>query len=242
MNRRFQQPLTLLPELYRGVAIQFEAMAQAASIDDLFARLEREGIFLRLDPRAGPTMFRGAVVSEGEVDVLRRVEGVIRMGHVRRIERDAIVLDGGSVPTGERTVHVHCAARGLGRPPVRPIFEPGRVTIQPFLWGFACYQFATIGVVETLPVSDDEKNRLCTPMLFWDVKEDYASAFLATLAGNRARAAHPELAAFNEKTRLNPVSGLTACKDDPRVVDARARIKQAGAAAAANLQKLLSSA
>lgn len=39
------------------------------------------------------------------------------------------------VPTSPDTVHVHCASRGLARPPLRPIFEPGRVTVQPFVWG-----------------------------------------------------------------------------------------------------------
>jgi hypothetical protein len=78
MNRRFQQPLTLLPELYRGAAIQFEAMAQATSVDDLFARLEAEGIFLRVDPTVAPTMFRGAVVSEAELSLLRRIDPVVR--------------------------------------------------------------------------------------------------------------------------------------------------------------------
>ena len=32
LNRRFNQPHTLLPDLYRGTAIQLEAMAQATSI------------------------------------------------------------------------------------------------------------------------------------------------------------------------------------------------------------------
>ena len=47
----------------------------------------------------------------------------------------ATLLDGGTVPTSEATVHVHCASRGLPRPPLRPIFEPGRVTVQPFMVG-----------------------------------------------------------------------------------------------------------
>ncbi len=90
LNRRFQQPHTLLPELLEGTAIQLEAMAQAGSVDELFARLESEKIFLRIDPRVAPTMLRGAIVSEPELELLRRIEDVVRMGHVRRIERDAI--------------------------------------------------------------------------------------------------------------------------------------------------------
>jgi hypothetical protein len=240
MNRSFQQPLTLLPELYRGAAIQIEAMAQAGSVDELFARLESEGVLLRIDPRIEPTMFRGAVVSESELHLLRGIEDVVRMGHVRRIDRDEIVLDQGRVPTDERTVHVHCAARGLARPPLRAIFEPGRVTIQPFSWGYACYQFATLGLIEATIEGDDEKNRLCPPVAYWDQNRDYLTAFLASLIGDRARAAHPVLASWARSSRLNPFSGIAAHQNDPRVIDARERIKRFGAAAAANLQKLLS--
>jgi hypothetical protein len=239
MNRKFQQPHTLMPELLQGTAIQIEAMAQAGSIDGLFDRLEAEGVFLRIDPTVTPTMFRGAIVSESELHLLRRIEDVVRMGHVHSIERGEIVLDRGVVPTDERTVHVHCAARGIARLPCRPIFEPGRVTIQPFSWGFACYQFAMLGVIEATVEGDERKNGLCPPILWWDQNEDYLTAFLATMARTTAIAAHPKLAAWNRASRLNPISGIASHKDDPRVVASRERIKRFGLPAAMNLQKLL---
>ncbi len=239
MNRRFQQPLTMLPELYRGIAMQLEACAEAPSLAALFDRLESEGIFFRLDPRVAPTMFRGAVVSEAELAMLRGIEDVVRLGHVRAISRDAIVLDHGRVPTDDRTLHVHCAARALVRPPLRPIFEPGRVTIQPIFWGFACFQFATLGVIEAIVDSDDDKNRLCTPIPYWEDNADYASAYLATLLGDRARAALPALTAWSKSCRLNPLGGLAAFRDDAGVAATRDRIKRCAAAAAGNLTKLL---
>jgi hypothetical protein len=239
LNRRFHQPQALLPDFYRGTAIQLEAMAQATSVEDLFERLETEGFFLRIDPGMAPTMFRGAVISEAELGLLRRIEDVVRLGHVRRIERDEILLDEGRVPTSEGTVHVHCAARGLRRPPLRPIFEPQRLTIQPFLWGFACYQFAMLGVVEATVESDAEKNRLCPPIAYWEANVDYLSAFLASLANERARAAHPALANWAKDTRLNPLAGIALHRDAPSVIDARDRIKRVRAAAVSNLVKLL---
>ena len=239
LNRRFHQPNALFPDFYCGLAIQLEAMAQATSIQDLFARLETEEFFLRIDPSVAPTMFRGAVISDAELGLLRRVEDVVRLGHVRRIERGEIVLDEGRVPTGEGTVHVHCASMGLSRPSLRPIFEAGRVTVQPFLWGFACYQFAMLGVVEATVESDEEKNRLCPPINYWDANTDYLSAFLGSLANERARAAHPALASWAKDTRLNPLCGIALYRDAPTVIDARERIKRFGAAAASNLVKLL---
>ena len=239
MNRRFQQPLTQLPGSYRGTAIQLEAMAQAASIDDVFARLEAEKFFLRVDPGVAPNMFRGAVISETELALLRKIEDVVRLGHVRRIERDEIVLDEGRVPTSDATVHIHCASRGLVRRPLRPIFEAGRVTVQPFMWGYVCYQFAMLGAIEALIDSDDEKNKLCPPIAYWDENRDFLSAFLVTLANERARMACPAIANWAKESRLNPFGGIGQHRDDPDVIDTRERIKRSAAAAVGNLMKLL---
>ncbi|CAM2143931.1 Cation diffusion facilitator CzcD-associated flavoprotein CzcO [Pararobbsia alpina] len=239
MNRRFQQPLAQLPESYRGMALQLEAMAQGASIEDVFARLEAEGFFLRVDPGVAPSMFRGAVISEAELELLRKIEDVVRLGHVRSIERDEIVLDEGSVPTSAATVHIHCASRGLARRPLRPIFEAGRVTVQPFLWGYVCYQFAMLGVIEALMDSDEDKNRLCPPVAYWDTSGDFLCAFLATLAHERARMGHPAVASWAKETRLNPFGGIGLHRDAPDVIDTRERIKRHAAAAVGNLARLL---
>jgi hypothetical protein len=238
-NRRFYQPHDQLPHFYRGMAIQFEAAAQATSVQDLFARIEAQGLFLRIDEGRAATMFRGALISEAELGLLRRIEDVVRLGHVRRIERDRIVLDHGSVPTSETTLHVHCAAAGLARPALRAIFEPGRVTVQPHFFGFACFQFAMLGVVEATVDGDDPKNRLCPPLQHWDANTDYASVFLSTITHAPARAAHPALKKWMHATRLNPLSGLARHGNDAIVIDAGERIKRFGAAAAGNLGKLL---
>ncbi len=97
-----------------------------------------------------------------------------------------------------------------------------------------------LGVIEATVEGDDQKNALCPPIAYWDENEDYLSAFLATMALTSATAAHPTLASWNKTSRLNPMSGLASCKDDPRVVASRERIKRSGFSAAMNLQKLLS--
>jgi hypothetical protein len=239
MNRKFQQPHTLLPDLLDGAASQLEAMAQAETIDDLFTRLESEGVLLRIDPGVSPTTFRGAIVSEAELRLLRGITNVVRMGRVRRIERQEIVLESGRVPTDARRVHVHCAARGLPRPPLRPIFEPGRVTVQPFFLGFATYQFGMLGVIEAMFESDAEKNGLCPPINYWDENEDYLTAYLALLTSTSAIGTHPKLARWNQSTRLNPLSGMEAHRDDPRVIASRERVRRFGGRAAMNIQRLL---
>jgi hypothetical protein len=239
LNRRFHQPHQGLPEFIAGVAMQLQAFAEAGSVEDAMLRLEAGGFLLRVDPSVMPSMLHGAILSEAELKLLRQIENVVRLGRVRRIERDRIVLDDGVVPTDAGTLHVHCAAAGLAYRPPRPIFEPDRITVQPCFWGFASFQFAFLGVVEASIASEEEKNRLCPPITYWDKSADYLSAYLALLAGERARAAHPPLAEWGKATRLNPLGGIGNYREDPVVASARERIRQFGAAAAGNLARLV---
>lgn len=241
LNRRFYQPLTLLPDLYRGIGIQLEAMAQATSVQDLYARLEAQQYFLRVDTTVAPTMCHGAVISESELALVRQIQQVIRLGHLRKIGLDTLTLDQGQAPTSPRTLHIHCATRGLARPALRPIFEPGRITVQPFMWGFACYQFALLGAAEALLDSDEDKNRLFAPIPYWDAPADYLSAFLAAMANDRARAAYPALAGWAKTSRLNPLGDIGRYSDHPSVIETRERIKRYGAEAAGKLVSLLRS-
>lgn len=239
LNRRHHQPHTLLPDFCTGVAMQVEAMAHAATIEDLFAQLESDGFLLRVDSSVAPTMMRGAILSEAELDMLRRIGDVVRLGHVRRIERDRVVLDEGSVHADENTLYLHCAAEGLASPPLRPIFEDGRVTVQPCFWGFASFQFALLGVVEALLESTQEKNRLCPPIRYWSAPRDYLSSYLASLEAGQARVAYPAIANWARQTRLNPLAGAASHRANPVVGEAFERIKRSGAAAGKNLAALL---
>lgn len=238
MNRRYQQAGRFLPDFLAGNAAQIEAMAEASSIDEMFARFEAAGLFLRMDPSRPATMVRGGIISERELELARSVTDVVRLGRVRRLERDAAILEGGRVPCEPGAVYVHCAASAFARPPIRPIFEPGRISVQPMLWAFACYQFTLIGVAEAELANDDERNAACRPIPYWDSPPDYLRAYLATMATTTAFAAHPALAAWNRTTRLNPMSGVGPHRDDPRVVAARDRIKRFALAAAENLKRL----
>jgi hypothetical protein len=239
LNRRFHQPHTLLPDFCAGVGMQLQAMAEACSAEDVFARLEADGFLLRVDRSVAPGMMRGAILSETELALLRQIEDVVRLGHVQRVEHDRIVLEQGTLPADADTVYLHCAAYGLARPPLRPIFEPDRVTVQPCFWGFASFQFALLGVVEALLDDVAEKNRLCPPVHYWDAPTDYLSAYLALLRAERARAAYPAIANWAKETRLNPLAGIARHRDDPAMVQAFTGIKRFGAAAGENLAKLL---
>jgi hypothetical protein len=100
-----------------GMAHQFEAAAEATSVVDLFERLERGGQMLRIDRTVWPTAFRGATLSTLEVEALSTIKDVVRKGRVRRIERDAIVLERGKVDLAPDDLYVDCTAKAFSRAP-----------------------------------------------------------------------------------------------------------------------------
>ena len=239
LNRRYHQPHALLPDFHVGVGLQCQAMAQAQSIDDVFLRLEADNFFLRVDRTVTPTMVSGAIMSEVELALLRQIKDVVRLGRVHRVGQRRMLLEHGEVETPRDTLHIHCAAVGLARPPLRQIFEPGRLTVQPTVWGFASHQFAVLGAAEAMLDSDEEKNRVCRPIRYWSQPVDYLTAYMAMLASGRARAAHPALDQWANGSRLNALGRLEEHRDDPRVVRTRAVLKEFGSAAVQNVQRLL---
>jgi hypothetical protein len=129
-NRAQVQPLELLTDTIDGVSRGVEASAEAESVDDLFARLEACRQLLRLDPNVTPTMYHAATLTLAELELLRTVENVVRLGHIKTIGTHEIVLEQGSISTGRGQLYVDCSAGGLGKAPARPIFEPRRITLQ----------------------------------------------------------------------------------------------------------------
>jgi hypothetical protein len=100
LNRKNTQPgLEFFENTIGAQANQFEAIANAESVNDMFDRREACGSFLRLDTGVRPSMFHGATISEMELDELRRVKNIVRMGRVQTISISEIVLDQGSVAT-----------------------------------------------------------------------------------------------------------------------------------------------
>src|SRR5262249_42539684 len=152
----------------------FAAAEAATSPDDLFLRLEDAGVMLRVDRSVSPTMARTPTVAAWELDLLRSIEHVVRLGHLRSVEPGRIVLDEGSVAVAPDALVVHCAGRGLQRPPLVPIWSPSAITLQLIRAGFPCFNAALAGYVEATRHEDAEKNRLCPPSRYPDTLADWA--------------------------------------------------------------------
>ncbi len=168
---------------------------------------------LRLDPSVRPTMAKGPTLSIAELEGLRRIQDVVRLGHVRRIERDQIVLDEGAIPTTPRHLHVHCATPGLPRVPPRPIFGDEAITLQCVTRMNPTLSAAAAGYLETTGRTTEEKNRLLPPNPYSDTPFDFLRAVIMGLHTEVRWAAEPDLQAWLDASRLNVVKDLESSED-----------------------------
>lgn len=220
-------------------AATMEAGAAAASLDDLFLRLEDAGVMLRIDQAVLPTMARCPTLGRWELDLLRTVEHVVRLGHVRRVDAGSIELERGSVGVAPDALVVHCSARGLPTPPLVPIWGPGTVTLQPIRAGFPCFGAALAGYVEaTRPDDPDAKNRVCPSSPYGNSLAEWVRM---QVLGSRAAAAFrvvPDVAAWANECLLNPARVPAARADDPAVGAMKERIGAASGPGLARMAEL----
>ena len=150
LNRAFFQPGRA--RTLEGIVLQLEAMVASESVEEVYERLEANEVMLRTDRAVVPTMMKGGTVSLRELEQLRRIENVVRLGHVERIEPDQIVLEQGSIPTTPDHLHVHCAASGLSDNPPRAIFTDDTITLQLVTRASLTLSGAITGVPRDQPV------------------------------------------------------------------------------------------
>jgi hypothetical protein len=242
LNRSYSQPGELVGRMLQGIALQMEAAAQATSPDDLFDRLDASEQLRRVDQGVRPTMYKAATIGDWELDLLRGIENVIRLGHVRRIECNQIVLEQGTTPTNPGHLHVHCAADGLRRPPALPIFGADCITLQPVRTGLVPFNAALVAFVEAHRDEDAEKNRLCPPNPYPDAALDWARTALIQMRADRAWSKETDISEWLERSRLNPMRGLRGRFGDPQVQQASQRFAENVRRGLARLTELIEQA
>lgn len=222
LNRAVVQPDPVV-----GLGLAGDTMAAAASAqspDDLFLRLEAAGVMLRIDRAVTPTMAKTPTLATWELDLLRTVDNVVRLGHVRQVTRREIVLDHGSVALAADALVVHCAASGLQYPPLVPVWGPDRIRLQTIRVGFPCFCAALAGFVEATRDDDRERNRLCPPNTLPDDPVSWARMQVRGTLAARTYGAQPDIAAWANGCALNPSRIEPSQRDDPAVHAAAAHL------------------
>lgn len=223
LNRVFFQPGRGVVPTFEGAVLEIEAVAQTTSIEEAYERMEEHEVMLRTDRSITPTMMKGGTLSLAELAELRRVDDVVRLGHVRRIDLDEIVLDEGSIPTSPDHLHVHCAAAGLSDNPPKPVFTDDLITLQVITRGSLPLSAALVGFVEASGRTTDEKNLLCRPNPWPHTPFDWMRLILTGIRTELAWATTPDVQAWVDSSRLNLLRGLEADPDQAAVADLQGR-------------------
>ncbi len=239
LNRAVVQPD---PEVFLGmVATMMESATRAGSLDDLFLRLEEAGIMLRVDRSVTPTMAKAPTLATWELDLLRTLGDVVRLGHVRSVSPGRLELEDGSVEIAPDALVVNCAADGLKHPPLVPIWQPSEITLQPVRAGFPCFGAAIAGYVEATRGSDEEKNAVCAPSPYPDSLVQWAQMNIFGMQNAAAFGAEADIREWAQGVPLNPARIPPGHVRTPGLDDALERLQTYAGSGVASLVRLAGS-
>lgn len=223
-------------------ANQFEALAQATSLEDLFQRLEDKGVLMRLDKSVKPTQFHGATVSKKELALLQKIPTVIRLGRVSHIEGNLMTLDMGNHQCPENTLFVDCSATPIPKDLQNiPIFQ-GEVIIPHTVRSYQpAFSAAFVAYAELNYANDKEKNKLCGVVPLPDKDTDWLRGLAATMLNQLNWSSDKPLRQWMTANRLDGFSQLVrgVDKSDTAKMEILHRMKSNGLPAMMKLQQFL---
>lgn len=235
-NRAVLQPD---PSVFLGMAADvMEAATHAETPDSLFLDLEERGVMLRVDRAVTPTMAKTPTLAVWELDLLRTIDNVVRLGHLQRVEPGRLVFAGGEATVADDAVVVHCAAPGLQYAPLVPIWSEDAIRLQPVRTGFPCFGAALAGFAEATFDDDAEKNRLCPPSPYSDTPTDWCRMQVLGGRASMSFSAHPDIKAWSDGVSLNPSRVPPGMQDDPGLGAATSRFKASAPAGLTRLAEL----
>ncbi len=223
----------------RSTVEQLESAAAAASLADLFARLEAGGHLLRLDPGVEPTLYRCATVTHAELEQLRRIRNVVRLGRVQSIEPARILFARGSVPADPGWLYVDCSARAFRNREVPPMFNGSTIMPQVVRTCTSTFSAALVAHVEAAFGSDSEKNAMCAPVPLPERPLDWLRMALVAMANQQRWARDAGMRAWLAASRLNHVGGDGAAADAAEMQSLRQRYRDCAGPAMVRMNALL---
>ncbi|MEP7088779.1 MAG: pyridine nucleotide-disulfide oxidoreductase [Nocardioidaceae bacterium] len=236
-----QSGAEFLLDTFGALATQMESIAEAGSLPDLLSRLESTGQLLRLDPTVEPRMYHAAVVSEAELEALRTIRQVVRLGRVQRIEPHRIVLAEGSVPAEPGALYVDCSASAAELRPSVPVFGANTIIPQ-FVRAFQpTFSAAMIGYVEAHYADESVKNEICGVVPLPDTPLSWLTMQAAGVLNQHRWSREPDLLQWVAGSRLDGFTAMSRAvnPDDHDKVAVIRRFRSAAKAAGARLPALL---
>ena len=220
---------------------QLEQLAAAGDLRDLMARLEAVGEWMRIDTGVQPSVYHGAIVSRAELAQLRRIRGIVRLGHVKSVDAGQMQLEHGSIPMTPDTLVVDCSAAGIPSLPSVPVWSGDRITPQ-WLRSFGTtFSAALIAHIEATFDDDAQKNALCTPIVPPTLATDWLRMLDVSMKNQQQWSRQPGLQQWLAGSRLNSMfhSAAAIRPDETEKIALMQRYRQAIKPAVARMSQLL---
>ena len=196
---------------------------------------------LRIDPTRKPSMFHFATISKGEVELLKTIKNVIRLGHVQSIEPHEMAMDQGHVALPDGTLCINCTASAVEQRPIAPIFQGNKVLLQLVRVPLPTFSAALTAYVEAHYDDDATKNRLCGTVPFPDSLDSYPRSIMANMMNQFHWSQDKVLRAWIRESRLDGFGKLIASADpsDEAKQAILLRLKEGAMAAMGNMKQLI---
>jgi hypothetical protein len=201
-------------------------------------------VMLRIDPDSSPRMFHYATISVGEVELLRTIKQVIRMGRVQSIDANGMKLDQGDYPVAGNAIYIDCTATAVERRPVVPQFQGDRITLQMIRVPQPAFSAALTAFIEANFGDDETKNALGRPVPLPDDISSYPAANLTNMTNQMAWMQNNKVRDWINASRLDGFGKVIAAvgPDDTEKMAILNRFRSNAMAAAANIPKLMAQA
>ncbi|GAC1401615.1 MAG: NAD(P)/FAD-dependent oxidoreductase [Mycobacterium sp.] len=197
-------------KVLRDFSNQLAAVHEAQSLPDLFSRLEDKGCLQRIDTSVDPTMYRCAILSQAELEQLRRITEVVRMGHVTSIQPGRITLQGGTCDIDGSALFIDCSADGLAHREPAAVFDGDHISLQPVRTCQPAFSAAVIGHVEATYADDDTRNAFCGPVPYPREPADWLRMMLAFNKNQLHWFSDSDMMAWVDQARLNVLHHVSA--------------------------------
>lgn len=218
---------------------RLKASAVADSTESLYLELEARDELFRIDRSVYPTMFHGATISRGELEILQRVENTVRGQRVTALAPGIMQLNGTVQQVPTDTLFIDCTARAFNYKIPKPVFEPGKITPKVIRDGLVSFSAAAIAYIEANYSDDSAKNALSAPIPYEEDLVTLPKRYRVEIE-NQTRWADD--AALRKWARAHRLTGYGRPEDEEAAREAQGLINEIAslrAGAALNLDKLI---
>ncbi|MBA4287301.1 MAG: hypothetical protein C0434_17425 [Xanthomonadaceae bacterium] len=185
-----------------------KAAIAADSVDDFFQRVLACDQLFQFDPEVKPTNWRCATVTRLELEQLRKIPNVVRLGHVQAVTPAEMRLDKGSWKTAANTLYIDCAADGLKNRPQKKVFDGNRITLQTVRMCQQVYSAGFIGNVEANLSDEARKNALCRPVPLPHAASDYLRCAIQDSENMLIWLTEPKVVSWINESRIDLFSPI----------------------------------